>query len=119
MKVPWKPVACNLMLSYVITASPKKSFIEWIICILLDFSSITMKRMRSVMDWSRCFDWLDKRSWKVVSTSVMQTALASGVVSSYSPISSDVTKLWPWRGRMFGGGEAQAVCTIVAPPLGV
>ena len=65
------------------------------------------------------FDWLDKRLWKVVGTSVIQNALASGVVSSYSPISSDVTKLRPWRGRMFGGGEAQAVCTIVAPPLGV
>ena len=118
MKLPWKPIVYNLMLLSVITDSPKKSFIEWIICILLDFSSITMKRMRSVMDWSHCFYWLDKRSWKVVSTSVIQTALVSGVVSSDSPISSDVTKVRPCRGRLFGVGEAQAACTIVAPSLG-
>ena len=67
------------------------------ICTLLDFSSMTMKSTRSVMDRSLCFAWLAERLWKLARIFAIQADMASGMVASDSLIASTVTKLRPWR----------------------
>ena len=57
------------------------------------------------MDFSRCFDCLDESLRKVASISMIQDAMASGVVPSASHIAFAVKKLWPWRGGPFGCGK--------------
>ena len=54
---------------------------------------MTMKRMRSVMNCSLCFAWLDESSQKVVSIAVIQADMTSDLVDSDSLIFYSVTKL--------------------------
>ena len=98
MKSPWKPISWTLMSSSVVPAALKISVIEWKICTLVDFSSMTMKRISSVMDGNRCFSWLSYRPWKFSSIAIFQAAISSSKVPSASLIASAAVKFQLWRG---------------------
>ena len=68
---------------------------------------MNMKRMSLFMYYSRCFAWLYERSRNFSSIAVIHDDMASGVVSSASPIASDMMKLRPWRGGQFGCDRLQ------------